>query len=246
MGMPMSSPGGGLGPGAGRGRKAEYLDFDWESSGNDDLADARNKYEDFLRQETTSPPGYGYTQSRRRTLGSRQPYPPGSFDLWEDDYEDYEDTGPPPPRETEKRYMNGSHILTNREITCVAACMRACMHATCLRLLRFALRRSSQRLPCPACSAPMLRLTGPSKEALGMKPTEDALKMAEEQVWEGIGVPLAATGTGALPASQWLGPRSLTTQLTLILPRAGHGPHPDQPGSSASSCPRHPVEQVQV
>ncbi len=103
--------------------KSDYLDFDFGDN-SDDLADIKDKYEDFLRQEKTPPSAgpqgapqqLGYTTINRRRSLSSKPY--DRFDTPYDDYDDeYEDERSMPPRETDKRYMNGKHILTNREIT---------------------------------------------------------------------------------------------------------------------------------
>ena len=73
----------------------------------------------------------------------RDPY----FHDHDDGYLDEDFDGPAVdngmPKETEKRFMNGKHILTNLEIT-----------------------------------APLLRIIGPAKEQMGMKPRDDALKLA--------------------------------------------------------------------
>jgi hypothetical protein len=39
------------------------------------------------------------------------------YDMIDEFEDDFEDDRPPPPKETEKRYLNGKHMLTNREIT---------------------------------------------------------------------------------------------------------------------------------
>ncbi|KAG1667977.1 hypothetical protein FOA52_000621 [Chlamydomonas sp. UWO 241] len=166
--------GGMAGRGAGGRGRRDYLDFDWDTSSTgsgDDLADG-SKYEDFLKQEqrvVRAPErpfvnpygnnngsysggggGYGYN-ARRRTMS--RPLNGNSWggdrydQLDEDDYDYFdEEPGPPPPRVTEKRYLNGKHVLTNTEIT-----------------------------------APLLRLIGAAKEQIGMKPLEEALRMANGQ-----------------------------------------------------------------
>jgi len=110
-------------------RRQDYLDFDWKGT-SDDLVDIKNKYDDFLRQEkagssaaSTGRGGggeFGWTNRRKSAMGGGMGgYRPmdqyAMYDEFEDDYED--DRVPPPPKETEKRYLNGKHILTNREIT---------------------------------------------------------------------------------------------------------------------------------
>lgn len=107
------------------GGRTDYLDFDWKGNG-DDLVEVKNRYDDFLRQEKAGPAGgrgggeFSWTNRRKSAMGggmgnrnSMDMY--DMYDEFEDDYED--ERAPPPPKETEKRYLNGKHILTNREIT---------------------------------------------------------------------------------------------------------------------------------
>jgi hypothetical protein len=117
--------------GAGRGRgppkRSDYLDYDWDGpiGSVDDLTDVKNKYDDFIRLEKTPAymPGYAtqnYNYNRRGSRSFSQPRMfPDNYGLdFDDEWEDeFEDPAPPPPRETEKRYLNGKHVLTNMEIT---------------------------------------------------------------------------------------------------------------------------------
>ena len=62
-------------------------------------------------------------------MGSR---PNDMYDMYNDEFEDeLEDDRPPPPKQTEKRFLNGKHILTNGEITCVLVVSQAGRAGAC-------------------------------------------------------------------------------------------------------------------
>ncbi|GAX75150.1 hypothetical protein CEUSTIGMA_g2594.t1 [Chlamydomonas eustigma] len=90
--------------------RLDYLDFDWKDDNKaDDLADIKNKYDDYLRQDKASVAAGGqFTWSRRRPI--RDAY--DLYDEFEDDYDDI----PEQPKVQEPRFLNGKQILTNTEI----------------------------------------------------------------------------------------------------------------------------------
>jgi hypothetical protein len=91
-------------------RRTDYLDFDWrDDSKVDDLADIKNKYDDFLRQEKASAAAGGqFTWSRSRPRRD-------VYDLY-DEFEDEFNDSPEQPKVQEPRFLNGKQILTNTEI----------------------------------------------------------------------------------------------------------------------------------
>ena len=112
-------------------KRTDYLDFDWKDT-SDDLAEIKTKYDDFLRQEKSgggasgnwsasnmnrATPGggeFGWTSRKRPAMGSNRME---FYDMYDEFEDEIEDDRPPPPKEQEKRYLNGKHMLTNREIT---------------------------------------------------------------------------------------------------------------------------------
>ena len=111
-------------------KRTDFLDFAWRES--DDMNDIKNKYDDFIRQEKTTGQGAGNRTGGEFGWTSRKPggrmgsRPNDMYDMYNDEFEDeLEDDRPPPPKQTEKRFLNGKHILTNGEITCVSVVSQA-------------------------------------------------------------------------------------------------------------------------